>query len=72
MWADEAVGVQGNHAGGQRGGRVVGGGRVDTDEIAAELNRLGSLGWELVSTSERLSKGDTDATLLLFKREVLS
>jgi hypothetical protein len=49
-----------------------GGGRVDTDEIAAELNRLGSLGWELVSTSERLSKGDTDATLLLFKREVLS
>ncbi len=49
-----------------------GGGRVDTDEISADLNRLGSLGWELVSTSERLSKGDTDATLLLFKREVLS
>jgi hypothetical protein len=44
----------------------------DVEKMTAELNRLGSLGWELVSTSERLSKGDTDATLLLFKREVLS
>ena len=50
-----------------------GGGRVDTDEIAAELNRLGSLGWELVSTLETSNTtGRTVEVLLLFKREVLS
>jgi hypothetical protein len=46
---------------------------VDTDEIAAELNRLGSLGWELVSTLETSNTtGRTVEVLLLFKREVLS
>jgi hypothetical protein len=50
-----------------------GGGRVDTDEIAAELNRLGSLGWELVSTLETSNTtGRTVEVLLLFKREALS
>ena len=49
-----------------------GGGRVDTDEIAAELNRLGSLGWELVSSLDTSNTtGRTVEVILLFKRELL-
>ena len=57
------------------GGKHVysGPGDKDVEKMTAELNRLGSLGWELVSTLETSNTtGRTVEVLLLFKREVLS
>jgi hypothetical protein len=49
-----------------------GGGRVNAEAIAEELNRLGSLGWELVSSLDTSNTtGRTVEVILLFKREVL-
>ena len=49
-----------------------GGGRVSAEAIAEELNRLGSLGWELVSSLDTSNTtGRTVEVILLFKRELL-
>ena len=50
-----------------------GGGQVDVEQVAAELNRLGADGWELVSALDTAnSTGRTASVLLLFKRELPS
>ena len=50
-----------------------GGGQVNVEQVAAELNRLGADGWELVSALDTAnSTGRTASVLLLFKRELPS
>ena len=50
-----------------------GGGNVDAEGMADELNRLGSEGWELTSTFDtQNTTGRTTSVVLLFKREIVS
>ena len=46
------------------------GGKVDTDALKTEINRLGAAGWELVSTVDTShTDGSTRSVILIFKRE---
>jgi hypothetical protein len=45
------------------------GGKVDTDELRDALNRLGALGWELVSALDtNLNQGASRDIIMILKR----
>lgn len=47
------------------------GGKVDTEVFQEELNKLGSIGWELVSSlSTNQGNGYTRSIVSIFKRKV--
>jgi len=47
------------------------GGKVDHDSFQAQLNSLGSMGWELVSTvASAQSYGSTRWIISIFKRKI--
>jgi hypothetical protein len=47
------------------------GGKVDTNRLQADLNRLGEEGWELVSsTSTNQGEGYTRSMIFIFKRKL--
>lgn len=51
-----------------RAGRLAGG-KVDTDELRAELNRMGQEGWELVNAFRTASgHGASREVVAIFKR----
>ena len=47
------------------------GGKVDGEKLAAELNRLGAVGWELVSAFDtNMGHGATRDVILILKKSV--
>jgi hypothetical protein len=45
------------------------GGKVDTDDLRAEMNRMGAEGWELVSAFDTASgQGASREVVAIFKR----
>ena len=46
------------------------GGKVDTDALSVDINRLGAAGWELASSVDtNHTNGGTRTVILIFKRE---
>lgn len=48
-----------------------GGGKIDVDELANELNELGQQGWELTSSVDlNMAQGQSRSVVLMLKREI--
>lgn len=45
--------------------------KIDEEEYQKQLNQLGGEGWELVTGHPTSAGGNTNTTMLIFKRELL-